>query len=261
MLNEEQLDTHILENYLDVTDQFDDEDHHTGFCNKCKKTVGFQIIERHVSSKETRYANYENDFTPPYSIYFRCPICKLFKVWIVFKRRLKEERIEDGETKVYGVDHIFRVTALPSEGIQDIPELPDTPPTLKKAYKEAIRCMDANCFLASAGMFRRALQIITREILGAKPNTLANEIKSLIGATNKLGITLTNDFSDNSYIIKECGNQGAHPDSDPDLLDFTAADAQNLYNIFIEIVSDLFVAPIAAKKAKEDLLTKRKIVT
>lgn len=64
--------------------------------------------------------------------------------------------------------------------------------------------MDANCFCASAAMFRRALQIITRDILGAKPSTLDKEIKSLIGVKNNLGITLTNDFSDNGYIIKEC---------------------------------------------------------
>lgn len=260
MLTSELLDNYIFENYLDVTDQFDDEEHLTGFCSKCKKTVGFQIIERHVSQKRTGYG-YDNDFDPPYSIYFRCPLCKLFKVWIVFKRRLKEERVVEGETKIYGVDHIFRVTSLPSDGLQEIPELPKDPASLKKAYMEAIRSMDANCYLASAAMFRRALQIITRDILGAKPDTLANEIKSLIGVKNKLGITLTNDFSSNGYIIKECGNQGAHPDKDPDLLDFTSEDAHDLYNIFIEIVSDLFVAPVAAKKAREDLLARRKIST
>lgn len=263
MLTDELLDQYILDNYIDVTNEFDDKNHHTGFCSNCKKTVGFQIIERHVAKCNVRPSmyseSYDSDFTPPYSIYFRCPICKLFKVWIVFERRLKEERTVNGEIKIYGVDHIFRVTSLPNEGTQDIPELPENPPSLRKAYKEAIRCMDANCFLASAAMFRRVLQIITRDILGAKPASLANEIKSLIGVKNKLGITLTNDFSKNSYIVKECGNQGTHPDKDPDLLDFTPEDAQNLYNIFLEIVSDLFVAPIAAKKAKEDLLNKRKI--
>jgi hypothetical protein len=143
MLTKELLDNYIFENYIDVTNQFDDEEHLTGFCSKCKKTVGFQIIERHVSQKNTEYG-YNSDFEPPYSIFFRCPLCKLFKVWIVFQRRLREERIVDGETKIYGVDHIYRVTSLPNEGLQDIPELPDTPKSLRKAYKEAIRSMDAN---------------------------------------------------------------------------------------------------------------------
>ena len=53
MLSPELLDKHILENYLDVTNQFDDEEHHTGFCSNCKKTIGFQIIERNVSKKTT----------------------------------------------------------------------------------------------------------------------------------------------------------------------------------------------------------------
>jgi hypothetical protein len=266
MLTDKLLNEYVLENYIDVTDQFDDDNHHTGYCNVCRKTVGFQIIDRQVAtsqdSRRSMYnSNYTSDFDPPYSTYFRCPICKMFKVWIVFERNLKEEREVDGQKKTYSVRHIFRVTSLPNEGTQDIPELPENPSSLRKAYKEAIRCMDANCFIASAAMFRRALQVITRDILGATPSTLANEIKSLVGVKNKLGITLTNDFSENSYIVKECGNQSAHPDKDPDLLDFAPEDAQNLHNIFLEIVSELFVAPIAARKAKEDLLSKRKITS
>lgn len=261
MFTEKELTTYIVENYLDVTPDFDDENHHTAFCGKCHKLVGFQIVERQVAQRATPYStDYQSDFVPPYSIYFRCPLCKTFKIWIVFQRSLKEERMVDGEAKVYGVNHIFRITSIPNEGTQDIPELPDNPTSLKRAYREAIRCMDANCFLAAAAMFRRALQVITRDILGATPSSLANEIKSLVGIKNKLGTILTNDFSQNSYIIKECGNQGAHPDEDPDLLEFTPDDAQSLYNIFLEIVSELFVAPEAARKAKQELLTRRKIV-
>lgn len=121
------------------------------------------------------------DFEHPYSICFRCPSCKLYKIWILFNRTLIEEKTnEDGETNKYRVEHIYRVASLPNEGLVEIPELPDSPPSLRKAYKEAIRCIDANCFLAAAAMFRRALQIITRDILGAKPGMLGNEIKSLI---------------------------------------------------------------------------------
>jgi len=265
MLNEEKLNEFIIENYIDITDQFDDENHLSGFCNNCNKIVGFQIIDRYTSKSKRHtglYSHYNelDDFDPPYSIYFRCPICKLYKIWVVFSRSLKEERPDDqGEIKVHSEEHIFRVTSLPNEGIEEIPELPDKPESLKRAYKEAVRSMDANCYLAATAMFRRALQIITRDILGANPDTLANELKSLAGVTNKLGVRLTNDFSENSYIIKECGNQGAHPDKDPDLLDFEPEDAKNLYNIFLEIVSELFVAPAAAKRAKKGLLSKRKL--
>lgn len=260
MLDNDWLTKYITENYLDVTEQFDGEEHLNCFCSVCKKDVGFQITEREGVSHRTEYWSYSMDFEHPYSICFRCPSCKLYKIWIVFKRDLRYEVVnEEGVPVRYSEEHIFRVASLPNEGLVEISGLPDSPPSLKKAYKEAIRCMDANCFLGSAAMFRRALQIITREILGAKPGTLAQEIKSLMGVPNKLGVTLTNDFSDNWYIIKECGNQGAHPDDDPDLLDFTPEDAKNLHNIFLEIVSELFVAPAAAQKAKADLIAKRKL--
>lgn len=39
MLTAELLNNYISENYLDVTDQFDDEEHHTGFCSNCNKLV------------------------------------------------------------------------------------------------------------------------------------------------------------------------------------------------------------------------------
>jgi hypothetical protein len=37
---------------------------------------------------------------------------------------------------------------LPSEGLEDIDELPTDPPSLRTAYRQAIRAMDANAFEA-----------------------------------------------------------------------------------------------------------------
>jgi hypothetical protein len=74
------------------------------------------------------------------------------------------------------------------------------------------------------------------------------------------GVTVTSNFANVGYLVKEAGNQGAHPDKDPDLLDFIAQDAQDLQNIFMELVSELFIIPEATKKAKADFLARRKIV-
>jgi hypothetical protein len=60
--------------------------------------------------------------------------------------------------------------------------------------------------------------------------------------------------------VKEAGNQGAHPDKDPDLLDFAAQDAEDLQRIFMELVSELFIIPEATKKAKAEFLSRRKII-
>ena len=153
----------------------------------------------------------------------------------------------------------FRLLSIPGEAQYDIPGLPEEPASLKKAYLEAVKSIDNNCPMAAAALFRRGLQIITRDILGAKPSRLANELKSLKNKQNKLGVKLTKDFHDNAYIVKEVGNQAAHPDNDPDLLDFVPEDAENLHRIFLEIVAELFVAPEAARKAKEELFEKRKL--
>lgn len=119
--------------------------------------------------------------------------------------------------------------------------------------------MDANAQLAAAAMFRRALQIITRELLQAKPGNLANELNEVVGKSYN-GVTVTANFANNAYIVKEVGNQGAHPDADPDLLDFTAQDAEDLQQIFMEIVSELFIIPAAARKAREEFMARRKVL-
>lgn len=58
-----------------------------------------------------------------------------------------------------------------------------------------------------------------------------NELKQVVGKTYNGG-TVTGNFAGIGYIIKKAGNQGAHPDADPDLLDFTAQDAEDLQRIF-----------------------------
>jgi Domain of unknown function (DUF4145) len=93
--------------------------------------------------------------------------------------------------------------------------------------------MDANALIAAAAMFRRALQVITRYLIGARPGNLANELNEVVGRPYN-GVTITQNFADVGYIVKEAGNQGAHPDRDPDLLDFTAQDAEDLQRIFME---------------------------
>jgi hypothetical protein len=254
--NREELDQYILENYPEVTDNRIDKDHWDLQCTHCKITRGFQVIKRQVSGNTvSRYyggeSHFEQDYEAPLTYLFRCPVCKAFKQWIVYEL----EGRDDSKERKY---RFFRVTSVPSEGLEDIDELPNDPPSLCTAYRRAIRAMDANAPLAAAAMFRRALQVITRDLLGATPGNLGAELRQVVGKKYK-GAVVTNDFATVGYIIKEAGNQGAHPDKDPDLLDFTPKDAQDLQDIFMDLVSELFIVPAAAKKAKDDFLTRRKI--
>ncbi len=133
---------------------------------------------------------------------------------------------------------------IPMNKLIDIPELPEDPPSLRKAYREAVTCLSNNCPMSAVAMLHRALQIVTRDILGAKPGNLADELTYLKNKPNKLGIPLSSDFHENSYIIKEVGNHGAHPDKDPDLIELTQGDAEALHELFLQIVFKLFIEPV-----------------
>jgi hypothetical protein len=250
---------YIRENFTKVTGKRLSDRHWDIECPHCKVVRGFDVITqnfvqlRHVTNPA------ENEPILPTVYLFRCPVCSGMMHWIVYS--LVSPKI----TKIAGqtldpedlIDH-YRVVSLPATGLDEIEELPVDPPQLRNAYRQAVRAMDANAPLAAAPMFRRALQIITRDILGAKPGNLAVELHQLVGKQFN-GATITQDFSDVGYIIKEAGNQGAHPDKDIDLLDFTDQDARDLQDIFLNLVSELFVIPEAVKKTRQAFLDRRKI--
>lgn len=253
----EELQKYVEDNYLEVTDFRIDDDHYNIYCEICKVVRGFQVTEQNATQVVSRemYRNYiVPDLQYPQTIVFRCPVCTAFKMWLIFEVKY----IKESDSGTEHFSKYFRITSIPGEGIDDIEELPDKPKALREAYRQAIRSMDANAYLASAAMFRRALQVITREILSAKPGSLAAELKEIVG-TEYNGVKIIKSFQDVGYIIKEAGNQGAHPDKDPDLLEFTIQDAKDLKNIFMELTGDLFVVPKAIQKSKEDFLKRRKL--
>lgn len=238
---------YIKENYPEITDSRINDNHWDIYCPQCKVVRGFNVTEQQYSSELL-------NFKVPYIYHFYCPVCRMYKSWIIFV--LFEDIEENGKKR--GIYRYFRVKSIPEEGLEDIEELPKNPASLRKAYQQAIRAMDANAYIAAAAMFRRALQVITRDIIGVSASNLAKELNDAIGKEYN-GAKITKNFADVGYIIKEAGNQGAHPDEDQDLLDFTQQDAEDLQKIFMELVSDLFVAPEAIKKAKEEFLKRRKI--
>ncbi|MDX2277272.1 MAG: DUF4145 domain-containing protein [Hyphomonadaceae bacterium] len=254
------LITYVEQNYPEVTDKRIDGTQWDLYCPHCKIVRGFRVTTR-ISQLKRTYNHGQTQDTPdsnsPISYWFECPVCRGFKQWLLFEFSYKKESA-DPTLNSARITRYFRITSLPGEGMEDIDELPDDPPSLKAAYRQAIRAKDANAHIAAAAMFRRAVQVITREILGATPGSLANELKQCVGKTYNGG-KVQQTFAEIGYIIKEVGNQAAHPDVDPDLLDFTPEDADDLQIIFMELVSELFVVPAAMKKAKAEFLQRRKI--
>lgn len=242
-VSQEQFEQYVATHFPEVTQELL-KGRIIKFCPGCNTKIGFEILE-------SRF-NYEgsSNFSHPYSKVIECPECSRGAIWVLYNVRNADQK----------TSRTYRLVALPGESAHDIAELPSNPPALRKAYHEAIRSLEANNPMAAAAMFRRALQVITREILGVNPGKLAIELKSLMGKTNKLGITLSEDFHENSYIIKEVANQATHPDGDIDLIDLTQEDAQNLYELFLELVGELFVIPTAKEQARRELLARRKVM-
>ncbi|MDO8261427.1 MAG: hypothetical protein Q7T50_08130, partial [Candidatus Magasanikbacteria bacterium] len=173
--NEKALDKYIQDTYPEVTGTRLDEKHWNLYCNNCKLNNGFQVLREDYAINHTDYGDYR-DWKTPLAIYFRCPVCGMFKIWLVYQIE-KIRKVKAGN-KSYST--YFRVTSIPNDGLEEINELPENPASLRKAYRQAIRAMDANAYIASAAMFRRALQVITRDILKAKPGLLGDELKSLV---------------------------------------------------------------------------------
>jgi len=114
-----------------------------------------------------------------------------------------------------------------------------------KSYKEGIACLNVGAPLSAVAMFRRCSQIISED-KGAKDNVLYDKVNSLI----EVG-TLKGMFEEIADIIREVGNDGAHPNKfEPSLQD--AKDVLGFLNLLIE---NLYVYPAKLeelKKRRED---------
>jgi len=246
--NLKQEKDYIRENFPDITSSHVGDDHWDLLCGKCGVVRGFDVYRRGFTTEGTQYRGYTStDFQAVRTELIVCPVCMNYKVLLYYK-------IPTGDKDKY-----YKVTEIPEQGMQGIQELPDKPASLRKAYREAIKSAGAGAYMAAAVMFRRSLQVITRDIGKVNPGNLANELSELVGKQIN-SVTFTQDFSQVGYIIKEAGNQTAHPDEDPDLLDFTQQDASDLQTIFMSLVAEIFIAPKAAEEAKERFLQSRKII-
>jgi len=137
----EEIESFISKNYPDITDTFIDQNHITSYCPHCNTIMGLQVLVKGISTSPSTYGS-AYDWKLPFTVVLKCPSCKLHRIWVLYQ--IKDEENEK--------DHVFRLLSIPGEGKYEIPELPDEPPTLRRAYNEAIRCMDANCPMAAAAM-------------------------------------------------------------------------------------------------------------
>ena len=229
-------------------------------CSACQRHVFFKFSARY--SSRNQYG--PSDDLPNFiTILFDCPNCrsKAFHQYIVTQvRKVVED--EDGDEDFESVYRFHRLYRLPTgdEHFTNT-EIPEEFPTLKTTVQEALFCLSHSRNIAAVILFRRAIQMICKEILGAPGGrtTLHNQLAWLKANENKLKINLDEVFHDNAAIIKEMGNQGAHPDDNVELHDFTKQDAEDLHNLFVSVIHEIFTKPARIKAMQEELRARRKL--
>ena len=253
LLNEEEFKEYIISNHKLIlsNDSSRLNQEYSGKCDFCQKDAFLKIGSRWHSK------TYRDDNLPSFATFFiQCPSCKRQSfIHAVILSRLEEN---DNESK-YVYDH-YRLFALPTQDSQfETQDIPTEYQLLKKTVLEAKYTLQHSQFMAATIMFRRALQILAKDILGAKGGTLFKQLEWLKDNENSLKINLTEIFHDNSKLIRQVGNQGAHPDNDEDLQEFTEKDANSVHDIFLLLINEIFVLPEKIKAMKRELTERRKL--
>jgi len=233
----------------------------TDTCDSCHKEAFLKI-----HSEWYQRAFYSEDKLPRFITFFiECPQCrrtsfiKTIQLELTKTTIVKDEDGNDEEEyeKVYQFYKLFRLPTIEETfANQDIPEQYTS---LKNTVSEASFCLSHSRHIAAAILFRRALQILTKEILGAQGKTLHLQLEWLKTNKNLLGVELVEVFHDNAKILKDIGNQGAHPDDDITLHNFTQDDANGLHDLFISIIYEIFVKPAKLQALQEELKKSRKL--
>lgn len=275
LLNKDEFNNYIQTNHkkLYQTDKWEDfSQEFDGFCNSCHRDVFLKI-----RSRSYQYPDYNRQGLPNFITYFiECPRCSrknfmqlvLLEVNVTTDKNGKVVDSIDYDDDNYDEDSYNIKTHYELYQLYSIPtkeesfanrDIPDNYTTLKASVTEAMFTMAHGKFISSAIMFRRAIQIIAKDILGAKGKTLHKQLEWLTENPNLLVVDLTNLFHDNSKLIKDVGNQGAHPDDDLTLHNFTEDDVNNLHDLFLVIVNEIFIKPEKLKAIQADLIKNRKL--
>ncbi|NDW09183.1 DUF4145 domain-containing protein [Dysgonomonas sp. 520] len=258
LINLEEFEQYIKENYECIyeldTDSISQE--LPGICDCCKRDVFLKVYSK---SYETPY--YTDTNLPRFiNIYIECPNCrkKSFLQTVQFVEQIANV---NGNSRTYNYIHrLYMLYRIPVSNENYINEdIPSEYISLKGTASEADYCLANSKFLASAILFRRAIQILVKDILGAKGNSLYKQLEWLKSNENTLKIDLSEVFHENAKIIKDIGNQGAHPDEDITLHEFTKNDAYGLHDLFLSIIHEIFVKPVKMKALQEELKRSRKL--
>jgi hypothetical protein len=229
-----------------------------GFCDSCNKEVFLKI---HASYYQSGF--YGGHGLPSFLyLLIECPRChkKRFLHLIQVTYQLVVGQDDDGEDITEDICEVYKLGSLPvKEESYALKDIPAENTSLILTINEAMFCMEHEKNIAAAILFRRAIQILAKDILGATGKTLHHQLEWLRNNHNKLNINLSDLFHENAKLIKDVGNQGAHPDDDITLHDFKQEDVHYLHDLFFAIVNEIFIKPRRDKEIKDELRNRRKL--
>ncbi|MCK5134860.1 MAG: DUF4145 domain-containing protein [Bacteroidales bacterium] len=260
LLNKEEFEKYILNNYKKIlsSPNLEYSRELAQKCNACNRDVFLKVYTR--AFQETYHTTYSY---PRFITFFvECPSCRR-KSFIQAVQLNEEPLIQkaegaDDETKlVYNCYELYRLPISEENWLNN--SISEEHTSLRNTVIEANYCLAHSKFIAAAILFRRALQIIAKDVLGAKGKTLFLQLEWLKSNKNSLDIDLTEVFHENSELVKNIGNQGAHPDKDVSLHEFTENDAKGLHDLFISVIHEIFVKPKKTKALQEELKRSRKL--
>lgn len=225
-----------------------------GKCDYCSREV---YLKLGASWHGSTY----NDGLPEFAhLFIQCPSCERqsFISCIVIGRYEEDE--EDPNDDGHYFRDMYKLYQVPTHDVEF--ELKDVPKNLtlfRTTIKEAKGCMDKGYYTASAIMYRRALQVLAKQVLGAKGRTLFKQLEWLKDNSNLLGVDLTVVFHDNTKLIRKVGNQGAHPEEDEELQTFSKKDTEALHDLLLVLISEVFTKPAMLKEVQDNLKSRRKL--
>jgi hypothetical protein len=221
-------------------------------CDFCKRGVYLQ------TSKYWQTAKMDvNDENPLFCMMvLSCPNCQKDKYMQMIVHVIRNI---DAARTIKGYS-FYEIYSFPAEDNQaETKDIPDEFASLKMTISEALFCLEKSQYISAAIMFRRGLQILAKDVLGAEGRDLFKQLEWLKKNPNKLGINLTTLFHANSDIVRQIGNQGAHPDQDITLHGFTEEDANGLHDLFISLISEVFIFPAKMKTLQNEMKNRRRI--
>ncbi len=113
--------------------------------------------------------------------------------------------------------------------------------SFEKSFIEGIKCLNVGAPFAAVVMFRKCLQIIVED-KGAKGRDLKTKIQSLT-----ISGTLTETLESFSTVIREVGNDGAHPN----IFSPSIQDAKDILDFLLLLINQLYILPEKAKQLKD----------